>query len=277
MKQKQILLLLLVLSLCLEGCQSSTQDVSDAYEQRDKIDIAVTEAASYEQSTGVAKESVSRETPRDTIEIHSDVLNVGDEIRYMGIHFQIHQVMKAQSIEELDQIMDAEEAKELKQRILSLDSGRRLGMDDTGRIRKKDEDSLLFIRCSYTNTGTQEIRLNMQQPLYMSRIDLRRLGEKHTVELGKEFDRNGQVVEFSGRHDEYISPGVGVATSNRFMYHVLKPQETFDTTEVINVINMNTEKYQDATYYISSYSFTNRSILYLPQASYLLPIEIPKD
>lgn len=274
MKKINIFLLALVLSINLSACQNTKQDISDAYEKRNDVDISITNKA-VEKSSDGEKETVRREMVNGAVEINSDILNAGDEMKYMGIRFKVQKAIIAESIDELNKITDEKEAEELKQRVLSLDKSMRLGMDEKGKIQNKD-NGLVLMRCSYTNVSTQKTRINMEFPLYMSIIDLSRLGKDRRVALREEFDATGQVIEFSGKHDEYISTGVGVKTGNSFMYHVLNPQETFETTLVISVSNINKDEYKNAHYYLLSSSFTNRSNLNFPEGSYMLPIEIKK-
>lgn len=271
MRKINVFFLALTISVSLCACQNTKQDISDAYEKRNDVNISMT-SEEAENSSHSEEETMRREMFNGAVVINSDILNTGDEMKYMGISFNVQKAIISESIDELNQITDEKEAEELKQRVLSLDSSMRLGMDEKGKIQNKD-NGLVLMRCSFTNTSTQEMRLNMEFALYMSKIDLSRLGKDKRVALREEFDADGQVVEFSGKHDEYICENVGVKTGNSSMYHVLKPQETFETTLVIWVSNINKYEYKNVHYYILSSSFTNRSNLNFPEGSYMLPIK----
>ena len=98
MRKINVFFLALTISVSLCACQNTKQDISDAYEKRNDVNISMT-SEEAENSSYSEEETMRREMFNGAVVINSDILNTGDEMKYMGISFNVQKAIISESID----------------------------------------------------------------------------------------------------------------------------------------------------------------------------------
>lgn len=267
--------------LLLSGCSRDQTDISAAYERQEQINIAVTEEAETTETAAETTEASepaaevqtasfdSSGMPPRVVTIESQIMNPEDTISYLGIELSVDKSKEAKSLDELKDFMDSEKAEQFKEQILNGENV--TGIDNEGNIQFPESESFIFIDCKFVNTKEEEVRINMQIPLYCAAVDLKSMGSSKSVNM-TDFIMTANALDFYGQHDKYIDPKVGKETSSSSQYHVLSPKETFET---VLVVKLRTDNVADPTYYICSAILSDSIGTYnFPAGTYLIPLEM---
>jgi len=255
-------LLILIVSL-VAGCSDTGKQAA-----RDIVEEHATDR--YEGSTKATK--VVDETQAQVFDITNfkskvdakgaETVDTKAQIQYNGFTFQIEDLKLGDTIYGVNSMMSQDEANSYCQWLLSGEGNSTAKSDGTFGTKNTQ---LVFLKCRFKNNSTSSVTLRMAPTVY-------------GLQDGKTWGPGVVMVYgFSGRHELYTDPRIGIAERGTYTFI---PGEELDTVFMLGFGQMGNPSSLDFAYtnegvdiYLSSQFLSNESVgSKLPTGSFLLPI-----
>lgn len=277
-----VVMLVCMVSGCQKNVSSNVPDIMDAYEAVEKSNDMI--EVSTEDNIGAGREDTvitkeqelstqagKQDGPARKTSSESTIVGMYDEVEYSGIKFQVEQVVKSASLNALYNIMDKEGADAFR---VQLTQGFSKDWFEDGHIRDTKWSEMFIVKCTMSNTTSDERVISMQLPLYSFKGEgnMEELTSGENIDMSQ-FGPEGAVLDFYGEHTKFVNPQTGIETDDSYQYITLKPGETkeiYVAYEAYTLYNPPETKYFISTYFLGG----NQNIsLDLPKGTQLIPLE----
>jgi len=261
--------LLILIATLVAGCsdtgRQAARDIveehaTDRYEGATKATKAATET-----KVATAAQDYGFGTPnfKFTVDINgADIVDTKKQIQYGGFTFQIEDLKLGNTIYDVNTIMTQEEADTYCQYLLNRTTDSTVKSDGTFG----DQDTqMVFMKCKIKNNAAYSVNCRMGPTTY-------------GLQNGKTWGPGNTVIFcFSGRHELYTDPSIGLPSRTSYTF---APGEEMETVFMLGVLQNGSPNklifgYLDegVDIYLSSEFLSNGSSgSKLPNGSFLFPI-----